>query len=1325
MKLLNRFIAIAILLHAATISMYADCGNDNGSGCAGNKCCPPCTDIAPCAGKNLFFPYTGNVRREIRDLQIWGGVGDMQLTWTRYYNSRNGWEIWTNSYDYSLSDAGLNSQGQAQLLVRLPEGDAIIFVQSTGDPNSWLPPKGVDKRLFQQGNNYFLQRPNGYRYRFEKISSPIYGFKYQFQDFRDSYQNLYTLTYDAWHNLLEVAEPGGRLLSLEYTTISGKLMISKVRTSDGRSVSYNYTLYNDGILNWLLLTSVLYGDGTKATYEYAQSSPGRLMLLAHAIDPRLMGDAVNMRYTYDINVAEGFVKQELNGLTGEVIATLTTKGDDRWVCYSNGRVQHYVEPESMLGETTEYTDGLGRTTKWAFDAIFGLPENIKDPLARVTLYTRSAYSNYLQVVHPDGGMEKWTRDNLDLMLTYTDELGHVTTYIRDALHRVTSIIYPNGTDEKFTYNSFGQVLTHTLRNAGIETNTYDGRGLKTSFKDALGNISSYAYDGSDRLALFTDARGNTSKYEYNERGLRIKIVNADNSSQQFGYDDFGNRILITNELGNSWKKMYDEFKRTVSKTDPLNRQTKFNYDLPGGVCGCSHGNSTPTRVILPSGKTITIEYDPEWQKIKETVGAGSPEAATAAYEYDAAGNLTAIIDPRGEQWVYNYDARNHLKSEIDPLGHTNVWTYDAAENIIGFKRPDNGIYTYQYDNMNRPIQGTDPKGQATKILYEAEGNVSKMTDPSNRDYNFEYDLLNRLTKMIYPGGSFERHAYDAVSNLKTYTNRSGDVHTYTYDNRNREINSTWSDNTPSITRSYDAVGRVVTQSSIVSQLSYTYDNANELTGEEQFVSGTVAVKRVGYSYNADGLRKSMSYPVATGSSMLNYDYTERNQLSSITLNSEYLVSYGYDLNGNRIAQFRKNAVGTAYDHDDANRTLSITHQKGGVSFAHFDYGYDNTDRRTFVRRDYGKGDAYAYDATDQVTGVQYEATNPGGAPSGAARTVNYTYDPSGNRVNVTDNASTTGYITNSLNQYTDVGASPLTYNGNGALQSFSGWTYTYDAQNRLIKAQNATNTVNFAYDARNRCVKRTINGADAFLYYDSWNLIEEYNAANALVAQYIHGSGVDELLTKSTSGNMLFYHHDAQGNVTQLTNAAGNVVEQYSYDVFGMPAIKNSSGNLIPASAFGNRFLFTGREFIREIALYDYRNRMYSPALGRFVQSDPIKFSARDFNLYRYVFNNPVNNSDPGGLECCTWWQQSVCAGLGGAGGVIGGAIGAFAGPEIGAAGAAAAGYEAAGPVGAVAFAPFGAAAGAALGAPTGMAAGAAAGYYGCCEMYAPCPCKK
>src|SRR5256885_8049196 len=67
-------------------------------------------------------------------------------------------------------------------------------------------------------------------------------------------------------------------------------------------------------------------------------------------------------------------------------------------------------------------------------------------------------------------------------------------------------------------------------------------------------------------------------------------------------------------------------------------------------------------------------------------------------------------------------------------------------------------------------------------------------------------------------------------------------------------------------------------------------------------------------------------------------------------------------------------------------------------------------------------------------------------------------------------------------------------------------------------------------------------------------------------------------------------------------------------------------------SPYGNRFLFTGREWLADLRLYDFRNRLYQPELGRFMQPDPKEFAAGDYNLYGYCQNDPVNKTDPFGL---------------------------------------------------------------------------------------------
>lgn len=1199
------------------------------------------------AGVTPVNPYTGNVHTEIKDLEIWGAAGDVSFSWMRYGNSRSGHysnvygtaHNWNASFMYEMQDAGTNGQGRQQLRIHYPEGGENIFIQDANDPDLWLPEKGIGKRLFKSGDIFYLQTANGFRYRFEKLSTTYY----QLQDFKDSHQNLYSLYYQN-KRLIKIIEPAGRYFEIIYGDAGGKKVITKVASSDGRIVQYHYTSVN----GWVSLTDVLYDDGTQAVYSYNSNTPPEKPVLSHAIDPRTTDNATDMKYTYNANAGvTGFMAEQRNGADNSLMATLTTENGKRTVCYMNRRIQEYLMPENLEGLVTEYTDGLGRTTKYEYDnGGKGFIKSITDPLLRTTVYDKlTIYGNVLRLIYPDMSKAEWERDDLDLITSYTDALKRTTIYHRNSLHLITTIDFPDGTHEGFTYNPFGQVEIHTGRNMHTETFDYDTRALMKHYTDAMGYITYYTYDAADRLASIKDARSNTMAYEYNARGQVTKQINTDLSFKIYGYDDFGNKTISANELYDSTIYTYDAFRRMLTQQAPMGRGTIYSYDLPGGGCGCLHDRNKPTRITRPTGKAVAYEYDVEWQKTKDIKGAGSSQEAVTQYQYDAAGNVTIMIDPNGNDWEYGYDARDRKIFAAAPLADTTEWVYDAVGNVLQTIRPDGGITENSYDKMDRLKKTIDPKMQVTKFDYDAEGNAILLTDPGGNTTIFDYDPLSRKTKMIYPDGSFEGYSYDEAGNLKTYTNRKADIRTYTYDSRNREIHSEWNTNTSPVDRAYDVVSRVRSIINKASTINYVYNAAGELTGERQKIKGT-STKNITYRSNADGLRDSLVYPDGTS---VTYEYNSRELISDIYANDPTpLVKYRYDLNGNRIYKELENGVKTTYEYDAANRLLILDNRNNAGSVSRFDYGYDKVNRRTYAKRDHAKGDVYNYDAIDQVTGVQYDATDPDTNPTNPSATDNYTYDSNGNRKTMNRDGNITNYKANNLNQYTKAGAASLKYDTTGNLTKYNKWNYTYDAENRLIKADSASTTASFEYDAFNRCVKRTINGTATLFYYDDWNLIEERNINDQLLAKYIHGARIDEILKRITTGANIYAHQDALNNTTAITDNNASIKETYRYNAFGTPTIQNANGVTVSASTVSNRFMYTGREYIQELGLYDYRNRVYSAILGRFLQTDPIGFLAMDYNLYRYVFNSAANMNDSKGLSAAKWATRILgAAGLG------------------------------------------------------------------------------
>jgi RHS repeat-associated protein len=108
----------------------------------------------------------------------------------------------------------------------------------------------------------------------------------------------------------------------------------------------------------------------------------------------------------------------------------------------------------------------------------------------------------------------------------------------------------------------------------------------------------------------------------------------------------------------------------------------------------------------------------------------------------------------------------------------------------------------------------------------------------------------------------------------------------------------------------------------------------------------------------------------------------------------------------------------------------------------------------------------------------------------------------------------------------------------------------------------------------------------------------------------------------------VFYHADGLGSMTELTDGSGTVVQRYSYEAFG--ALLASRGTVTQP------YTFIARELDPETGLYHYRARTYDPTTGRFLQEDPVGFEGGDYNLYRYVLNDPVNLVDPFGLFALT-----------------------------------------------------------------------------------------
>ena len=1229
---------------------------------------PPHPDDCP-VGANPIHAGAANLHREVSDLQTYGNA---PIEFRRIYNSRTlnfnlpYWELgaddtWQHNWNFEMRD--LNTWNfivaHKDVKLRYPDGQEYNFRTTDLEGIQRAPMAHIGDRLYKwQGNivGHTLVKPNGWEYDFKRTLAP----KYRLEQVRDGQGKVWYLDYDVNNRLIKIRNNFDRWIAIERGNINGVELITKVKSNDGREVSYQYDTWPDTGEN--ILKQVNYPEGEKALYTYVggtSANEGRPQL-GTAVDPAYKGKGIQMKYIYNyqfvfgegnvIYLVTGVVREERNLATDQLIVTLPSGGGSYPQILSGNGSE--ITRKYQNGLSVERRDEEGRTTLLTRgNNGFGYVISIQEPDGGTTAFNRDYAGRILKRVTALGTEASYNYNTEGFMTNAVDELGRVTSYERDGNNLLLKKTYPNGSFEEWTYNADGQPLTHRQRNGAINTYSYYGaneiggmKGDLKTFTDPLSNVTTYTYDTAGNLTSIIDALTHKTQFTHNWRGDIKTTTYADNSQKSYIYNSFGKLTTQTDELGQSTTYTYDEYNRVQTVTDHLNRTTSYEYGLEPG-CGSCADKDTITQITLPSGKRTEYTYDQSGLRLSQTVGAQSEEEkAVTLYSYDGGKNLRTVTDPEGHVTTYNYDLLNRRTNQIDALSNVTTWTFDAVGNRLTETRADNSVTTYQYDQMNRLTNSIDAKGAHTQMTYDIAGNLSTLIDARGNTYIYSHDELNRRESLEYPDSSVEYWNYDKVSNLKTYVTREGYSCTYTYDVRNRLKESHWDDNkTPSVFRTYDAAGRLLTLDNGQSKLTYTYNKANELLSETQQINGQPAALTVQYTYDIDGNREKLTYPDGT---LLNYNYSARNQLQSLTENNVFLTSYNYDKTGNRtLLMGQMSGVSTVYTNDALNRLVKIEQVTKAGALAQFDYAYNSVHQRAWTKRNQQKGDVYGYDSIGQVTSVGYNTPDINDANL-SETFESLDYDEVGNRqiqvVTTNQVNSQTSYTANNLNQYTEANSDQLSefsYDSNGNLTAVTSdqllmTSYQYDSQNRLTYASNANAVVNFTYDAKNRCVKREIGGKTTYFVWDNWNLIEERDGNGKLIYRYVHGPRVDELISRTDSNkNKIFYHHDALGNVTQLTDQKINLVEQYEYDVFGQPTFFDVNSQKLNASAYNNRFLFTGREYLSELGLYDYRNRVYSPSLGRFLQTDPIRFDAGDVNIYRYVQNNPINQSDPEGLS--------------------------------------------------------------------------------------------
>src|SRR5262249_13102819 len=112
-----------------------------------------------------------------------------------------------------------------------------------------------------------------------------------------------------------------------------------------------------------------------------------------------------------------------------------------------------------------------------------------------------------------------------------------------------------------------------------------------------------------------------------------------------------------------------------------------------------------------------------------------------------------------------------------------------------------------------------------------------------------------------------------------------------------------------------------------------------------------------------------------------------------------------------------------------------------------------------------------------------------------------------------------------------------TYDANGNLTNDGVHSYTYDAENRLVKVDNGT-TAQYWYDHENRRIKTTVGSTSKHYVWDGGQVLAYHNASiGSLLIDYIYAAG--KLIAKDAGETPQFLLQDKLSVRLTVTNDRG------------------------------------------------------------------------------------------------------------------------------------------------------------------------------------------
>jgi len=1200
----------------------------------------------------------------VTDLLIPGRVLSVGLTRTygsrRAYNGRFGYG-WDMNYNLKLR--------------RLSDPDVIVLLDGQGNKHDYLRSPQNPQRFFRSNNlSTFLQESNDQLSLHSKA-----GIDFHFDAhgnltrIRDQNGNQVSFTYDP-AGLLPICGHNPTFLPSElggparkYGLIGMEYQLNSITDDLGRSIDFSYDANG-------LLSEVTDFTDRAWTYTY---DPNTNDLLA-VTDPQ----GLATRYTYD------FQHNLLDVIdpNGQVYILNTYDFEDRVTHQTYGQGSFSFDYHADANATW-VTDREGhRTHTLLNDAGQVLTETVytddpdKDPNAFSVHYSYDDHQQLVRMHMPKGNCTDFTYDSLGNVTgiyrktSPTDPndasapgvLATLYTYDPQHVFKVKTVTDPLGNTSTLDYDANGNLIRTSLPTVGSETPTvqyfYNAYGQLDTAIAPDGIITKYLYyqdptDPNNNGRLYqsiVDYGTNpsclnlTSSYAYDALGHTVQITDPNGDSARFTYDENDQLIQTQDPYGYATYLGYTPNKKLdwiYSQINDVNQVTSYTYDLLDQVKSVTDPLGYITRLGYTQNEDPNLVTDAEGNRTESI--------------YDERGLVSQVIDANDSSTHYLYDENANLIEIKDAKGNATRYSYDGLDRLISTTYEDQSSELIQYDKNGNILANTTRQAQTITYEYDALNRLIRKIRPQEAPIEYSYDITGRVTD-VNDGALYTQYSYDRIGRVTSVQDHAQRTVAYEYDRRGLRSKLTYpAGNSVSEKPSKPGRGKGPKKDNKPKKGKKDKDpdededspkgkgpkggkkeKAHEGKGPSKHEKHEKPEKGKGPK-EEHGPKKHKkpkkpkkpkphkgSEPIPEMS--ISYQYDTLGRIQRIISNSnDVLAAYQHDDLSRRTQLTLGNGTSVVYEYDLGNRLTRLTNHINPAQTISFDYtNYDRVGNRLSCQIDDNPTQEYIYDKLYQLVYVDYNEF----------QATRYHYDDLGNRTAVND-GQIAYYTSNKLNQYTAVDSSPFSYDLNGNLTHTGQYIYYYDCENRLtdINDQSDLPIASFKYDTQGRRIEKIIysspNQITRYLY-DGDQVIAEYDGDNTLLRRFVYGPGIDEptcMIDVGAGNEVYYYHFDGLGSVVALSNSNSEIVERYTYDVFGKPSIEDANGIRVSQSTIGNPYLFTARRFDPATGLYHYRARYYSHEIGRFLQTDPIGYSD-GINWYGYCGNNPIGLVDPWGL---------------------------------------------------------------------------------------------